>query len=151
MTYRKRTTAMLGIATAVLLATSACSGGILGGGETEGEGEESGPINIGMVIPISGSSAPTGEYMENGAQLAVNEINADGGILDGRMIELLVEDEACDAQQGVASANKLVSSGVVVSVGGYCSGATLPQRRQHELLRRHHHRDRVPDHRRRFG
>ena len=123
----RRTTALLGIAAAVLLATTACSGGLLGG-EAEDDGEAaSGPIKIGMVIPISGSSAPTGEYMQNGAQLAVNEINDAGGILDGRMIELLVEDEACDAQQGVASANKLVSSEVVVSVGGYCSGATLPQ------------------------
>ena len=123
----RRTTALLGIAAAVLLATTACSGGLLGG-EAEGGGEaESGPIKIGMVIPISGSSAPTGEYMQNGAELAVKEINDAGGILDGRMLELLVEDEACDAQQGVASANKLVSSEVVVSVGGYCSGATLPQ------------------------
>lgn len=129
MKSRMRITATVGIATAVLLATSACSGGLLGGGETGGggDGEESGPVNIGMVIPISGSSAPTGVYMENGAQLAVNEINDAGGILDGRMIELMVEDEACDAQQGVASANKLVSSNIAVSVGGYCSGATLPQ------------------------
>jgi len=123
----RRTTALLGLAAAVLLATTACSGGLLGGdSETDGEAE-AGPIKIGMVIPISGSSAPTGAYMENGAQLAVDEINDAGGILDGRMLELLVEDEACDAQQGVASANKLVSSGVAVSVGGYCSGATLPQ------------------------
>lgn len=123
----RRTTALMGIAAAVLLATTACSGGLLGG-EAEDDGEAaSGPIKIGMVIPISGSSAPTGEYMQNGAELAVKEINDAGGILDGRMLELLVEDEACDAQQGVASANKLVSSEVVVSVGGYCSGATLPQ------------------------
>ena len=123
----RRTTALLGIAAAVLVATTACSGGLLGGGAEDDGEAASGPIKIGMVIPISGSSAPTGEYMQNGAQLAVNEINDAGGILDGRMIELLVEDEACDAQQGVASANKLVSSEVVVSVGGYCSGATLPQ------------------------
>lgn len=123
----RRTTALLGMAAAVLLATTACSGGLLGG-EAEDDGEAaSGPIKIGMVIPISGSSAPTGAYMQNGAQLAVDEINDAGGILDGRMLELLVEDEACDAQQGVASANKLVSSEVVISVGGYCSGATLPQ------------------------
>jgi len=115
------------MAAAVLLATTACSGGLLGGDAEDGDEAASGPIKIGMVIPISGSSAPTGAYMENGAQLAVNEINDAGGILDGRMLELLVEDEACDAQQGVASANKLVSSEVVVSVGGYCSGATLPQ------------------------
>ena len=123
----RRTTALLGMAAAVLLATTACSGGLLGGDAEDGDEAASGPIKIGMVIPISGSSAPTGAYMENGAQLAVNEINDAGGILDGRMLELLVEDEACDAQQGVASANKLVSSEVVVSVGGYCSGATLPQ------------------------
>ncbi|MEO6144023.1 MAG: branched-chain amino acid ABC transporter substrate-binding protein, partial [Dermatophilaceae bacterium] len=86
----------------------------------------SGPIKLGMVVPISGSSAPTGAYMKNGAQLAVDEINKAGGILDGRKLELLVQDEACDAQQAVASANKVVSAGAVVSVGGYCSGATLP-------------------------
>ena len=128
MKFGKRNTMLVSIAAAVLLSTSACSGGLLAGGESEGngEGEASGPIQIGMIVPISGSSAPTGEYMQNGAQLAVDEINEAGGILDGRMLELQVEDEACDAQQAVASANKLVSSGVVVSVGGYCSGATLP-------------------------
>lgn len=125
MKFGKRTIGMLGIATAVLLATSACSGGLLGGGGSTG-GTDSGPIKLGMVIPLSGSSAPTGAYMKNGAQMAVDEINKAGGVL-GRQLSLQVEDEACDAQQGVASANKLVSSGVVVSVGGYCSGATLPQ------------------------
>jgi len=124
MNFRKRTLGMLGVATAVLLATSACSGGLLGG--DDGGEADSGPIKIGMVVPTSGSSAPTGASMANGAQMAVDEINAAGGVL-GRQLSLQVEDEACDAQQGVASANKLVSSGVVVSVGGYCSGATLPQ------------------------
>ena len=38
----------------------------------------------------------------------------------------MVEDEACDAQQAVAGANKAISAGAVVSVGGFCSGATLP-------------------------
>ncbi len=124
MNFRKRTMGMLGVATAVLLATSACSGGLLGG-DDGGDGD-TGPIKIGMVVPTSGSSAPTGSSMANGAQMAVDEINAAGGVL-GRQLSLQVEDEACDAQQGVASANKLVSSGVVISVGGYCSGATLPQ------------------------
>ena len=125
MKFGKRNTVLLGMATVVLLTTSACSGGLLGGGDAGG-GDETGPIKLGMVVPISGSSAPTGTYMQNGAQMAVDEINAAGGV-NGRQLELQVEDEACDAQQGVASATKLVSSGVVVSVGGYCSGATLPQ------------------------
>lgn len=126
MKLGKRAGAMLGIATAVILTTSACSGGLLGGGGGDDGGDESGPIKIGMIVPTSGSSAPTGASMANGAQLAVDEINEAGGVLDGRMLELEVADGACDAQQAVASANKLVSSGVVVSVGGYCSGATLP-------------------------
>ena len=124
MKLGKRAGAMLGIATAVLLTTTACSGGLLGGGD-EG-GDDTGPIKIGMIVPTSGSSAPTGASMANGAQMAVDEINEAGGVLDGRMLELVVADGACDAQQAVASANKLVSSEVVVSVGGYCSGATLP-------------------------
>lgn len=122
---RKRSGLLLGIATAVILSTSACSGGLLGGGS--GSTDDAGPIKLALVVPISGSSAPTGAYMENGAQLAVNEINEAGGILDGRQLELDVEDEACDAQQSVAAANKAVSNGAVVSVGGYCSGATLPE------------------------
>ncbi|GEP27618.1 branched chain amino acid ABC transporter substrate-binding protein [Cryobacterium levicorallinum] len=116
---------LLGVATAMLLATSGCSGGLLAADEAGSE--ETGTVKLAMVVPISGSSAPTGEYMANAAQLAVDEINEAGGVLDGRQLELLVEDEACDAQQGVASANKAVSAGAVVSVGGYCSGATLPQ------------------------
>lgn len=124
MKLGKRAGAMLGIATAVLLTTTACSGGLLGG--DTGGGDETGPIKIGMIVPTSGSSAPTGNSMSNGAQLAIDEINAAGGVLDGRQLELEVADGACDAQQAVASANKLVSSGIVVSVGGYCSGATLP-------------------------
>lgn len=128
MIFGKRTMGMLGVATAVLLATTACSGGLLGGGGDSG-GSDSGPIKIGMIVPTSGSSAPTGASMANGAQMAVDEINADGGVtIDGvkRELKLEVADGACEAGQAVASANKLVSSGVVISVGGYCSGATLP-------------------------
>lgn len=121
----KRNTILLSIATAVLLTASGCSGGLLSGGGSGG-GNTSGPVKLAMVIPISGSSAPTGAYMKNGAQLAVDEINKAGGVLAGRMLQLVVEDEACDPQQAVAGANKAVSDGAVVSVGGYCSGATLP-------------------------
>ena len=85
MNFAGRSTLILGIAAAVALGTTGCSGGLLGGGgggdagSTSGSGE-SGPIKLGMVIPVSGSSAPTGEYMKNGAQMAVDEINKDGGV-----------------------------------------------------------------------
>ena len=126
MKLAKRNTIVLSIASAVVLATSACGGGLLSGGEKASDGDASAPVKIAMLVPMSGSSAPSGAYMRNGAQLAVDEINQAGGVLKGRKLELMVEDEACDAQQAVASANKAVSAGAVISVGGYCSGATLP-------------------------
>ncbi|WP_425863995.1 branched-chain amino acid ABC transporter substrate-binding protein [Arthrobacter sp. TWP1-1] len=107
---------------ATVLATTAC-GGILGGGGEETA--DAGPIKIAAVIPLSGSSAPTGVFMKNGMQMAVDEINAKGGVL-GRQLQFDPEDEACDPTQAAAAANKAVSNGAVVSVGGYCSGATLP-------------------------
>ncbi|MFF5261233.1 branched-chain amino acid ABC transporter substrate-binding protein [Actinomadura viridis] len=105
----------------VSVSTSACGQGLLGGGTDD----DSGPIVLGMNVPLSGGNAAIGPYMRNGAQLAVKEINAKGGVL-GRKLELRAEDDACDPKTAVAAAAKLVAAGITVSVGGYCSGATLP-------------------------
>ncbi|MEO8219918.1 MAG: branched-chain amino acid ABC transporter substrate-binding protein [Specibacter sp.] len=113
---------VVGAVAATMLATSGC-GGILSGGDNKSA--DAGPIKIAAVIPLSGSSAPTGGYMKNGMQMAVDEINAKGGVL-GRQLAFDPEDEACDPTQAAAAANKAVSNGAVISVGGYCSGATLP-------------------------
>jgi branched-chain amino acid transport system substrate-binding protein len=114
---------VLGVAlAATALTASACGQGLVGGGDKK---EESGPILLGMDIPLSGSSAAIGPYMKNGAQMAIDEINAKGGVL-GRKLQLRAEDDACDPKTATAAANKLVAAGVTVSVGGYCSGATLP-------------------------
>ena len=106
---------------ATALITSACGQGVLGGGSKK----DKGPILLGMDIPLSGSSADIGPYMKNGAQMAIDEINAKGGVL-GRTLQLRAEDDACDPKTAVAAANKLVAANIAVSVGGYCSGATLP-------------------------
>jgi branched-chain amino acid transport system substrate-binding protein len=115
-----RTTAFAAIAAVAAFGMTACgSSGSSGGG--------GGDIVLGMIVPTSGSEAASGTNMRNGAQLAVDEINAAGGVL-GKKLKLNVQDEACTAETAVAAANKLVSAKVVVSVGGYCSGATLPTR-----------------------
>ncbi|MFF3439375.1 branched-chain amino acid ABC transporter substrate-binding protein [Streptosporangium sp. NPDC002721] len=108
------------------LLVTGCGQGLLGdggGGQTAAAKDE--PIVLGMLIPQSGSEAAIGPYMSNAAQLAIDEINAKGGVL-GRKLELRTADDACDAQSAAAGANKLVTEGIDVSVGGYCSGATLP-------------------------
>jgi branched-chain amino acid transport system substrate-binding protein len=121
-THRMSRVALLGAAAAVALMLSACGDGLASGGDDK---KDEGPIVLGMLTPLSGSSAAIGPYMKNGAQLAIDEINGAGGV-DGRKLELKVEDDACDAKSAVAGANKLVTAGVQISVGGYCSGATLP-------------------------
>lgn len=123
-TQRYRRALSIGAAAGAILLMAGCSGGLGNEGEKNGGGDD-GPIKIGMLAPFSGSESAFGDYMKNGALLAVGEINADGGI-DGRELELLVEDSACDATTAVAAANKLVTAGIEASVGGYCSGATLP-------------------------
>jgi branched-chain amino acid transport system substrate-binding protein len=115
---------MLSAGAAVAMLLSACGGGLLGSDDDSG-GSSDGPILLGMITPLSGSSAAIGPYMKNGAQLAIDEINDKGGV-DGRKLELRVEDGACDAKTATAAANKLVTQKIAVSVGGYCSGATLP-------------------------
>jgi branched-chain amino acid transport system substrate-binding protein len=115
---------MLSAGAAVAMLISACGGGLLGSDDSSGA-KSDGPILLGMITPLSGSSAAIGPYMKNGAQLAIDEINAKGGV-DGRKLELRVEDGACDAKTATAAANKLVTQKISVSVGGYCSGATLP-------------------------
>src|SRR5690606_10313690 len=75
--------------------------------------------------PTTGSVSSDGEDMVNATKLAVEEINAAGGI-DGRKVETVVADDACEAQQGVQAAQKLVQEKVIAVVGGFCSAATLP-------------------------
>jgi branched-chain amino acid transport system substrate-binding protein len=82
-------------------------------------------ITVGVLVPTTGSQATDGKDMSNAVQLAADQINAKGGVL-GSKIALSVQDDACDPQQAVSAASKLVSQNVSGVVGGYCSGATLP-------------------------
>ncbi|HEY4203051.1 MAG TPA: branched-chain amino acid ABC transporter substrate-binding protein [Devosiaceae bacterium] len=82
-------------------------------------------LTIGVLVPTTGSEATYGQDMANAVTLALDEINAAGGVL-GKQVTSIVGDDACDPQQSVNAASKLASSGVVGIVGGYCSGATVP-------------------------
>ncbi|MCC3650737.1 MULTISPECIES: branched-chain amino acid ABC transporter substrate-binding protein [Streptomyces] len=121
MTLIRRGT-MAAAAMALGLTITACGGSLT---QDNSGGDSSGTIKLGMLTPLTGSSAAIGPYMKDGAQLAVDEINAKGGV-DGRKLSLTVEDEACDPKTAAAGAAKLVSAGIDISVGGYCSSATLP-------------------------
>src|ERR1700740_3279480 len=85
-------------------------------------------VKIGGAAPISGPSAHLGKDTENGARLAVDDLNARGFTIDGRRVTLvlLAEDDGGDPKQGTAVAQKLVDAGVVGVVGHLNSGTTVP-------------------------
>jgi branched-chain amino acid transport system substrate-binding protein len=91
-----------------------------GGGE---KGSETIPIAV--VGPVTGQYAAFGAQMTNGGQMAVDDINAAGGVL-GKKLDLNIGDDACDPKQAVAVANQMTGNGVALVAGHYCSGSSIP-------------------------
>ncbi|HLD07904.1 MAG TPA: ABC transporter substrate-binding protein [Candidatus Peribacterales bacterium] len=92
--------------------------------QTGGSGDE-GPLKVGFIGPLTGDAAPYGVDMLNGTKMAVEEINTAGGV-NGRMIELVVEDGRCTGADSASAAQKLVNVDKVIAIiGGGCSGETL--------------------------
>ncbi|MDR3504821.1 MAG: ABC transporter substrate-binding protein, partial [Acidocella sp.] len=80
---------------------------------------------IGIAGPLTGPNAAFGTQMKNGADLAIADINKAGGVL-GQQLQEVVVDDACDPKQAVTVANTLVSDGVVLVDGHFCSASTIP-------------------------
>jgi branched-chain amino acid transport system substrate-binding protein len=85
-------------------------------------------VKIGHVGPTSGAIAHLGKDNENGARMAIDELNAKGVTIGGKKakFELLAEDDAGDPKQGTAAAQKLVDSKVNGVVGHLNSGTSIP-------------------------
>jgi len=82
-------------------------------------------ITIGAILPLTGDAAQWGIPPQKAALLAVEEINANGGI-NGKKIKLVIEDSQCDPSKGVAGINKLLSINKPIAiVGAVCSSVTL--------------------------
>ncbi|MEN9844617.1 MAG: hypothetical protein RLZZ612_2446 [Pseudomonadota bacterium] len=85
-------------------------------------------VKIGHVGPTSGAIAHLGKDNENGAKMAIEELNAAGVKIDGKpaKFELLAEDDAADPKQGTAAAQKLIDAKVNGVIGHLNSGTTIP-------------------------
>ncbi len=85
-------------------------------------------VKIGHVAPLSGPIAHLGKDNENGAKMAIDELNAKGVSIGGKKIkfELVAEDDASDPKQGTAVAQKLVDEKVKGVIGHLNSGTTIP-------------------------
>jgi branched-chain amino acid transport system substrate-binding protein len=85
-------------------------------------------VKIGHVAPVSGAQAHYGKDNENGARMAIEDLNAKGVTIGGKKVkfELVAEDDAADPKQGTAAAQKLCDAKVNGIVGHLNSGTTIP-------------------------
>jgi branched-chain amino acid transport system substrate-binding protein len=82
-------------------------------------------ITVGYAGPMTGQYATFGLQFKNGAEQAVADINAAGGVL-GKKLRLEMGDDACDPKQARAVAEKLSSMKVPVVIGHFCSSSSIP-------------------------
>jgi branched-chain amino acid transport system substrate-binding protein len=106
-------------AAAILLAAALCA---------RAAGAE---ILIGVAGPMTGPYAWFGEQYQRGTGLAVEDLNAAGGVL-GQQVQLITADDFCDPEQAVAAAQKLVSDGVAFVAGHWCSHSAIPASKIYE-------------------
>ena len=105
----------LGLLAGVVLILAAC-------GE---DADEAAPYRIGVMESLTGAGETYGTVAHQAKLMALEEINAAGGV-DGRRLELVVEDSKCNAQDAINAYNKLTDvDGVKIILGTSCSGAML--------------------------
>ena len=118
-TFAGKWIASIGLLSILVLATTACADDEA----DDAEGEK--PFEIGVMESVTGPGETYGTVMVQAKQMAADEINAAGGI-NGRPLELIVEDSKCGAQDAITAYNKLTDvDGVKIILGTSCSGAML--------------------------
>ena len=88
------------------------------------ENAAGGTLKIGSIGPLTGSAAVYGTAVANAAQLAVDEVNAAGGV-NGVQLELNFQDDECDAEKSVNAYNTLKDWGMQMLVGAVTSGCSI--------------------------
>jgi branched-chain amino acid transport system substrate-binding protein len=82
-------------------------------------------ITIAVAGPMTGGEAAFGRQLKNGADQAIADLNAAGGVL-GKKLVLFVGDDACDPKQARSVAEKIASQGIPFVAGHYCSSSSIP-------------------------
>jgi branched-chain amino acid transport system substrate-binding protein len=111
---RKLTTSIIALATLAWLAAAPAA--------------QAPPVKLGLAAAVSGGSAASGEAIKRGLTIALDEVNARGGVLGGRKLELVVRDDEGNPQKGVTIARELVEREKVAAVfGGLHTTVALAQ------------------------
>src|SRR3982074_2383441 len=82
-------------------------------------------LTIAVAGPMTGGESAFGRQMKNGAEQAVTDLNAAGGVL-GKKLALEIGDDACDPKQARSVAEKIASAKIPFVAGHYCSSPAFP-------------------------
>jgi len=82
-------------------------------------------ITIAVAGPMTGTESAFGRQLKNGAEMAIEQLNASGGVL-GKKLALDTEDDACDPKQARSVAEKIAGAGIPFVAGHYCSSSSIP-------------------------
>src|SRR5690348_14379948 len=82
-------------------------------------------LTIAVAGPMTGTESAFGRQMKNGAEMAIEQLNASGGVL-GKKLALDSEDDACDPKQARSVAEKIAGAGIPFVAGHYCSSSSIP-------------------------
>lgn len=141
---RRRMLLPVALPLAMALVLSACGGSSDGSSDGSDDADDSSadapeepsePIRIALVSPLTGDAASYGLEVQEGINLAIEQINESGGI-EGRPIELDEYDDKCSPTDGATAANAVVSRDYVAVVGQVCSvavQAAMPILQQNEV------------------
>ena len=127
---KMKTKKIIALLLACCLAFSLVACGGSSGNDAASDGAASGgsdTITLGLIGPLTGSLAVYGTHNENGAKLAIEEINAAGGVMlsDGaHQLALEVKDDQGDSTECVNAMNALISDGIQLVIGSATSGCT---------------------------
>ncbi len=88
-------------------------------------------LTIAVAGPMTGGESAFGRQMKNGAEQAVADLNAAGGVL-GKKLKLDVEDDACDPKQARSVAEKIAGAKIPFVAGHYCSSSSIPASEAYE-------------------
>src|ERR1700758_2226687 len=82
-------------------------------------------LTVAVAGPMTGGESAFGRQLKNGAEMAIADINAAGGVL-GKKLVLNIEDDACDPKQARSVAEKIGSAKIPFVAGHYCSSSSIP-------------------------
>ncbi|WP_255953481.1 ABC transporter substrate-binding protein [Streptomyces odontomachi] len=109
---------------AVVMQMVGCANNNSGGSSSGNQDDDSGPIKIGVIVPLSGPAGPNGKHVLKAISTKAELINKAGGV-DGRKLKIVSKDDQSDPATGVSAANALVNEKVSVVMGGWNSPVTL--------------------------